>query len=131
MARVTLLRWRQNGRPRSRANDHVMRDDDATNPIVAHTPSAVTIEAMAVLPDTELVACRNISINGYPVGVADAASMSPRQNRTAISIPNPRNAFSDMLVTMERGTLMDGFCISSDIWTWVSRILLGGQLECT
>lgn len=83
--------------------------------MVAHTPSAVTIAAIAVLPDTECVAWRNISINGYMVGVASAASMSPRQSRTAISIPNPKKAFSVMLVTMERGTLMEGFWISSDI----------------
>lgn len=111
----TLLSCFQNGSPWSRANDHVIREEDATKPMVAHTPSAVIIAAIAVLPVTEFVDWRNISIKGYPVGVWIASSMSPRQSRTAISMPNPRKAFSVMLVTMERGTLMEGFCISSDI----------------
>lgn len=110
-----MLSCLQNGSPRSRAKDHVIRDEDATNPMVAHTPSAVTIAAIAVLPDTECVAWTNISIKGYPVGVSSAASMSPTQNRTATSMPKPRKAFSVMLVTMERGTFMEGFWISSDI----------------
>ena len=113
--RVTLLSCFQNGSPRSRAKDQIIRDEDATNPMVAHTPNAVTIAAIAVLPDTDLVAWRNISIKGYPVGVVNAASMSPRQSKTAISIPKPKKAFRAMLVTMDRGTLTEAFWISSDI----------------
>lgn len=113
--RVTMLSCLQNGSPRSRANDQIIREEDATNPMVAHTPNAVTIAAIAVLPDTDLVAWRKISIKGYPVGVAIASPMSPRQNRTAISIPKPKQAFSAMLVTMDRGTLTEAFWISSDI----------------
>ena len=52
----TLLRKLENGRPRSRANDHIMRDDVATNPMVAQKASAMTMDAMAVVPLKEPVA---------------------------------------------------------------------------
>ena len=40
---------------------------------------------------------------------------SPKQNKTARSIPNPKEPLRRMLVIMERGTLIAGFSISSDI----------------
>ena len=52
----TLLRNFEYGRPRSRAKDHIIREEVATNPMVAQTPSVATIDAIAVVPLTEPVA---------------------------------------------------------------------------
>ncbi len=62
--KITLLNCFQNGNPRSRANDQVIREEEATKPIVPHTPRAKTIVLIAVLPPTVPTACRNISIKG-------------------------------------------------------------------
>lgn len=52
----TLLKTLHPGMPRSRANDQIMRDDDAMAPTVAVTIMAVTMAAMTVLPPRECVA---------------------------------------------------------------------------
>jgi len=52
---------------------------------------------------------------GYPVFVPRAASMSPRQNRRAITIANPMVPFRTTLSIIDRGTTSDGLRISSDI----------------
>ena len=50
----TLLMNRWNGRPRSRAKDHIMRDAVARNPMTAHQARATTIETITVAPALEL-----------------------------------------------------------------------------
>lgn len=99
--------------------------------MVEHSASAVTIEAMAVLPDTEFVAWRNISIKGYPVGVLNAASMSPRLSRTAIIMPKPREAFSAILVIWSVAHLWRDFASLPTSEASVSKGLMGGWLELT
>ncbi len=92
-----------------------MREDVAMKPTVAPTDRATMMEATAVVPLMEPVAWTNISMYGYPVGDSRTASMLPSPKRVARSMPKPRNPFTRMLVTMERGTKIAGFSISSDI----------------
>ena len=111
----TLLRIFEKGRPRSLANDHVILDEVAIKPMVAQMARAITMEARAVVPAVDLVAWRNISMNGKPVGDLRTLSRLPMPKSVAISMPNPRQPLISMLVMMDRGTEIDGFSISSDI----------------
>lgn len=52
---LTLLTNLWNGSPRSRANDQVMRDAVAKNPITAHHASPSTRAVMAVAPAMDYV----------------------------------------------------------------------------
>ena len=52
----TLLKILLNGRPRSLANDHVILDEVATEPMVEETAIVITIDVMAVVPGVDLVA---------------------------------------------------------------------------
>ena len=52
---------------------------------------------------------------GYPVGEFRTASILPSPKRVAKSMPKPINPFKRMLVTIERGTEIAGFSISSHI----------------
>lgn len=103
-----MLSCFEKGSPRSLANAQVILDDEVREPIVADIPRTMTKDAMAVPPLTPIPDA-NISMKGYLVGVAKAASGSPRQNRTAISMPNPRKPFISMLASIDRGTLSEGF----------------------
>lgn len=47
---LTLLTWRQNGRPRSRANAQIRRDAVAREAMVPHTDMTIKMEIMAVAP---------------------------------------------------------------------------------
>lgn len=105
---LTMLSCFQKGKPRSLANAQVILDEEVREPIDADMPSTMTKDAMAVPPLTPIPDA-NISMKGYLVGVAKAASGSPRQKRTAISMLNPRVPFIIMLVRMERGTFSEGF----------------------
>lgn len=116
---VTFESCAHPGKPLSLANAHVMRELEARNPIVPQMPNATTIVVMAVAPPMVPTACWNISMKGYPVGVRRAASTSPRQKRTARSMPKPRKPFKAIPVIIDRGTFTEGFWISSDI-CWVA-----------
>ena len=111
----TLLRILENGRPRSLANDHVIRDEVAIKPIVAQMARATTREAKAVVPPIDLVAWRKISMNGKLVGDVRTLSRLPMPKRVAIKMPNPRQPLISILVRIDRGTEREGFSISSDI----------------
>lgn len=112
---LTLERNFQPGRPRSRANDHIIREAEAMKPTFAHIASVTTILPMVAAPPIDPVACRKISMNGKPVGEASAASISPRQNRTAMIIPKPREPLITNVSMIDRGATTDGRSISSDI----------------
>jgi hypothetical protein len=47
----TLLRYRQPGRPRSRANAHVIREEDATKPMVEKKVKQNKMHAIVVATD--------------------------------------------------------------------------------
>ena len=49
----TLLRYLQPGRPLSRANDHVIREEDARSPIVEQKVNAMTKDVITVVPRDE------------------------------------------------------------------------------
>ena len=49
-----------------------------------------TIEIMAKVPGSELVAWKKIAMNGYPVGDSSADVRSLAQKSIAINMPNPR-----------------------------------------
>jgi hypothetical protein len=72
------------GTPPSRAKDQSNRDAVAMMPIAAAAIKTSINEVMTVDPALLFVACTNISINGNPVGLFNALSISPRQKRSAI-----------------------------------------------
>ena len=61
---LALLRYLHPGSPRSRANDHVIRDEVATSPMVERKVNARTIAVMAVVPLDELLLWRKIWMKG-------------------------------------------------------------------
>lgn len=79
---------------------------------------------MTALPATECVACKKTSMNGYSKDVANSVSRSPRQNRMAISAPNPTKPFRTMLNTIARGTTTAAFLISSLNYSQLESVLL-------
>jgi hypothetical protein len=88
---------------------------EARIPTVAQRAREVTIAAIAALPPTEFVACRNISMKGYAVGVDSAFSKLPIQKSRAMTMAKPVVPFRRMLSIIDRGTTRDGLWISSDI----------------
>lgn len=116
--RHTWLRVPEKGKPLSRANDQIMRDAVARNPMVVLKARATRMADMPVLPPTEPVACMKISIKGKPMvfWAASASSGLPMQKMTAISIPKPREPLMMMLRMMDRGTSTAALAISSDIY---------------
>ena len=61
---LALLRYLHPGSPRSRANDHVIRDEVATSPMVERKVNARTIAVIAVVPLDELLLWRKIWMKG-------------------------------------------------------------------
>jgi len=112
----TRWRYRQPGRARSREKDHIWREVEATIPTVAQRDKATIIDVMSAAPVTDCTACWKISMNGKPVLVLSAASISPMQKRSARAIPSPMTPLSMMLEMMARGTTIEACWISSDMW---------------
>ena len=112
---LTFLRIDHPGIPRSLAKAKIIREQVATPPTVAEMARITTMEAMMALPAIDLVAWWNISMNGYPVGVARTASRSVKEKRAAIIMANPRLPFSAILIMIDRGTRVDALRISSAI----------------
>ena len=84
-------------------------------PTVAQRARMVTTAAIVAAPPTEFVAERKTSMNGNPVFDWSAASISPRQNNSAMVMPNPRLPFMMMLNIIDRGITTEGLWISSAI----------------
>lgn len=118
--RLTLLRNEEKGSPLSRANAQIMRDDVAVKPMVAAKTIIVITMVIPVPPAADPVACVKISMNGYLVGLSNAAFISPRLNIVAKRMAKPITPFSNILTKIDLGTLIFAFSISSDIWTAAS-----------
>jgi hypothetical protein len=95
-----------------------MREAVATNPMVPQKERTMIMDVMPVAPPVEFVTCRKISMKGNPIVLAalNVFSGLPIQKIVAMSMPKPRVPLITTLATIERGTLIDGFSISSDIW---------------
>ena len=74
-----------------------------------------TINVIIAVPEIDLVACKKISMNGYPVGDFKTASILSILNKVAIIIPRLREPFMRILNRIDLGTTIDAFRISSDI----------------
>lgn len=112
----TLQRYFDQGRPPSRANDQYILDDEATKAIVAQSPRTITTLTIAELLERESVAWRIIAMKGYWVGGVDVTlPTSPKQNRTAKSMPNPNEPLIKIPAIIDRGTFLAAFSTSSDI----------------
>ena len=94
-----------------------MREAVARNLMVELKARAIIVDVIPVLPPTEPVACRKISMKGNPIVVSalKAASISPVQKIVAMSMPKPSAPLMMTLVAIERGTLTAALAISSDI----------------
>lgn len=71
------------------------------------------MQVMAVLAALEPVIYRKISMIGYPVSVASAASMSPMQKRMASTKAKPRVPLMATELNIQYGTATSGLGISS------------------
>ena len=111
----TLLRYRQPGRPRSRENDQIIREELARAAIMALKTRTAIMQAMTVAPAFDLVVWVKMAMNGYPVGVATAAVMSPMQNKMASNMANARSPLMARLPIIVQGTTVEAFLVSSHI----------------
>lgn len=112
----TLLRCSENGSPRSLANDQVMRDEDASEVVVAQTYMKIITATIPAPPEFEPTACANTAMNGYWVGGVELiVSRFPRQNIIATSMPKPSVPLMSTLKIIERGTRIAAFLTSSDM----------------
>ena len=111
-----MLKYREKGRPLSRANDQVILDAAARLPRALKNSRMTMILVMTMAPAFDPTAAAKISIKGYCVELFSAASeISPALKSTAISIPNERQPLIRMLRIMERATSVVAFLTSSDI----------------
>ena len=69
--------------------------------------------AIAVAPVTEFVMLLNISTKGNPKVDPNTPLASPIQNKTAVSMPKPRQPLSSTAANKDLGMTIAAFSISS------------------
>jgi hypothetical protein len=113
----TMLRARENGKPRSRANDQVMRDAAARQPIALQNSSKTIMLTMMVAPTFDPTAAWKIRMKGEVAACWSSISpwMSFALKRTAKSMPSAKEPFITRLRSIERGTSVLALRTSSDI----------------
>lgn len=90
-------------------------------------PSALNVCNMemttliTVAPPADPTPALKIRLNGYPAGLAMAASTSYMQNRFAVRAPKPRSPLISMLIITVWGTIVAALWISSDIY-WKGQL---------
>jgi hypothetical protein len=113
---LTMLRAREKGRPLSRANDHVMREAAARQPMALQNSRAMMIHTMMVAPVLEPTALWKIRIKGdRDDSSVRSSSMLVALKSTARSSPTASVPLMPRLMSMERGTSVLAFLTSSDI----------------
>ena len=105
--------YRHPGTPRSRAKDHSIRDAAAMIPMSRPSPTRRINATMTALPPLDFVACTKIAMKGYEKLVSEIVFGSPRQNRAAMIVPKPIAPFIIRPKTIDRGTTLVAFLISS------------------
>ena len=111
-----MLMYRANGRPRSRANDHVMREAAARQPIALQNSSTITMLVIMVAPAFEPTAYSKIRMNGEREdGSTNRSTMFGALNRTANSMPKARQPLITRLSIIDLATSLLAFLTSSDI----------------
>jgi hypothetical protein len=131
--RLTKLRRGEKGRPRSRANDHVIREAAARHPIALQNSSKIMMLTMMVAPADDPTASRKIRMNGESTESSIRRfSMSCALNNTARSIPTASVPLMARLMSIERGTSVLAFLTSSDIYTdQQDHCIPAHRLTCT
>jgi hypothetical protein len=111
-----MLKAREKGSPRSRANDHVIREAAARQPMALQNSSAMMMLVMIVAPAMDPVAHSKILMNaGTGEGSASTVMMSGALNRTAKSMPKARHPLMPRLNNIDRATSTLALRTSSDI----------------
>jgi len=113
IVKLTRLIYPLKGTPLSLANAQSRREAVA---IVALEPAATRKRIkldITVAPVLLFVAWAKISMKGYPVGVFRAASIFPRQNRSAIKSASPKMPLIIMVATIAQGTTVVALKTSS------------------
>src|SRR4051812_17249662 len=95
------------GTPLSLANDQRRREAVAITPQPDAVKRKRIKQDIAVAAAILLVAWAKISMNGNPVGVLRAASISPRQNRSAIKSANPKTPLTIIVAIIAHGTTVE------------------------
>ena len=113
----TMLRARENGKPRSRAKDHVMRDAAARQPIALQNSSKTMMLTIMVAPTFDPTAVWKIRMKGEVDAFWSSIKpwMSFALKRTAKSIPSANEPFITRLSSILRGTSVLALRTSSDI----------------
>jgi hypothetical protein len=106
-AKLTRLMYPLKGTALSLANDQRRREAVAIPPLPDAAKRKRIRHVIIVAAVLLFVAWAKISIKGNPVGVFSAASISPRQNRSASKSASPRTPLTIMVVTMAQGTTVE------------------------
>lgn len=113
---LTMLRAREKGKPLSRANDQVMREAAARQPMALQNSRTMMMHTMMVAPVSEPTALWKIRINGdSDDSSVRSSSMLVALKSTARSSPTASVPLMPRLMSMERGTSVLAFLTSSDI----------------
>jgi hypothetical protein len=114
---LTMLKAREKGRPWSRANDQVIRDAAAKQPIALQNSKKMMMAIMIVAPALDPTAVRKMRTKAAVAASESLSSswMFSALNSTAKSIPKASEPLMIKLSNIDRGTSVLAFLTSSDI----------------
>ena len=113
---LTMLRAREKGKPLSRANDQVIREAAARQPIALQNSRTMMMHTMMVAPVSEPTALWKIRMKGdRDDSSTRSSSILVALKSTARSSPTASVPLMPRLMSMERGTSVLAFLTSSDI----------------
>lgn len=107
--------------PRSLAKAQVIREHDARRATLQNNCTAATMQTMNAAPAIDPVASMKIAMNVYPGLDINADLISPATKSIAIIIANAKIPFKVMLMSIDHGTTIGAFLISSDIWAAIRQ----------
>ena len=119
-----MLRAREKGSPRSRANDQVIREAAAKQPIALQNSRRTMMLTIMVAPASEPTAWRKMRRKGAVAAVSSASSpgISCALNKTANSMPKAKIPLITRLRSIDLGTSVLAFLTSSDICNGQRRV---------
>jgi len=111
-----MLMYRENGRPRSRAKDQVIREAAAKQPSALQNSRTMIMLVITVAPSFEPTVARKIWIMGNPVAFLKIVARFGTLNNTAKSMPRARQPLMARPRSIEQATSVLAFFTSSDIF---------------
>jgi len=111
--RRALLKVRQPGTPRSRANAQQIRDIEAVIPALEVVVIVKTMDSMIAAPTLDRTALWKMTTKGKAALPSSTEFKSPMRIKTVSIIPKPRAPFIAMPNIIERGMIVCASRISS------------------